>query len=135
VPNTQENQLKFNPNIVAAIIATLKAAGITSPCTPAKPQAPRPKALEPVKFTGKCYNFLRHVTVGPVSDHVGWPAQLLELQLAYFVLGMTLTADSGPGFITCVLVIIVRCLWHHAILYNSLQISLGVLTHRLGHAH
>jgi hypothetical protein len=39
------------------------------------------------------------VTVGPVSDHVGWPAQLLESRLAYFVLGVTLMADSGPGFI------------------------------------
>jgi hypothetical protein len=45
-----------------------------------------------------CYNFSRHVTVGPKSDHVGWPAQLLESRLAYFVLGVTLTADSGPGF-------------------------------------
>jgi hypothetical protein len=38
------------------------------------------------------------VTVGLLSDHVGWPAQLLELQLAYFVLGVTLTADSGLEF-------------------------------------
>jgi hypothetical protein len=45
-----------------------------------------------------CYNFSRHVTVGPLSDHVEWPAQLLELRLAYFVLGVTLTADYGPGF-------------------------------------
>jgi hypothetical protein len=46
-----------------------------------------------------CYNFSHHVTVGPTSDHVGWPAQLLESRLAYFVLGVTLTADSGPGFV------------------------------------
>jgi hypothetical protein len=45
-----------------------------------------------------CYNFSCHVTVGPTSDHVRWPAQLLESRLAYFVLGVTLTADSGPGF-------------------------------------
>jgi hypothetical protein len=82
-----------------------------------------------------CYNFLPHVTVGPASDHVEWPAQLLESRLAYFVLGVTLTADSGLGFITCVLVSLVRCLWHHATLCICLQTSLGVLTHRLGHAH
>jgi hypothetical protein len=52
-PAAQEDQLEFNPDMVAAIIATLKAAGIASPRTPAKPRAPRPKALEPVKFTGK----------------------------------------------------------------------------------
>jgi hypothetical protein len=45
-----------------------------------------------------CYNFLCYVTVGPTFDYVGWPAQLLKLQLAYFVLGVTLTADSSPGF-------------------------------------
>jgi hypothetical protein len=33
-----------------------------------------------------------------MSNYVGWPVQLLELQLAYFVLGVTLTVDSGPGF-------------------------------------
>jgi hypothetical protein len=38
------------------------------------------------------------MTVGPMPDHVGWPAQLLKSRLAYFVLGVTLTADSGPGF-------------------------------------
>jgi hypothetical protein len=75
------------------------------------------------------------MTVGPIPDHVGWPAQLLELRLAYFVLGVTLTADSGPGFNTCVLVSLFRCLRHHTILCLSLQISLGVLTHCLGHAH
>jgi hypothetical protein len=63
-----------------------------------------------------------------MSDYVRWPAQLLELQLAYFVLNVTLTADSGLRFITCVLVCLVQCLWHHTILYNSLQISLGVTT-------
>jgi hypothetical protein len=52
-PAAQENPLKFSEDMVAAIVATLRAAGITSPCTPAKPCAPRPKALEPVKFTGK----------------------------------------------------------------------------------
>jgi hypothetical protein len=52
-PTTQEEQLDFSPDMVAAIIATLKAAGIPSPRTPAKTCAPRPKALEPVKFTGK----------------------------------------------------------------------------------
>jgi hypothetical protein len=52
-PATQEDQLEFSPKMVATIVATLKAAGITSLCTPAKPCAPRPKALEPVKFTGK----------------------------------------------------------------------------------
>jgi hypothetical protein len=46
----------------------------------------------------ECYNFSCHVTVGPMSDHVGWPAQLLESRLAYFVLSMTLMADSSPGF-------------------------------------
>jgi hypothetical protein len=51
-----------------------------------------------MKRRGDCYNFLRHVTVGPMSDHVGWLAQLLESHLAYFVLDVTLTADSGPGF-------------------------------------
>jgi hypothetical protein len=51
-PAAQENPLKFSKDMVAAIVATLKAAGITSPRTPAKPRAP-PKALEPVKFTGK----------------------------------------------------------------------------------
>jgi hypothetical protein len=54
-----------------------------------------------------CYNFLCHVTVGPMSNHVGGPAQLLELQLAYFVLGVTLMADSGLGDIICVLVSLV----------------------------
>jgi hypothetical protein len=39
--------------MVAAIIATLKAAGISSPRAQTEPRAPRPKALEPVKFTGK----------------------------------------------------------------------------------
>jgi hypothetical protein len=34
-------------------VATLKAAGIMSPHTPAKPCTPRPKALKPVKFTSK----------------------------------------------------------------------------------
>jgi hypothetical protein len=52
-PAAQEDQLKFSPKMVAAIIATLKAAGIASLRTPAEPRAPRPKALEPVKFTGK----------------------------------------------------------------------------------
>jgi hypothetical protein len=52
-PAAQENQLGFNKDMVAAIVATLKAAGITSPRTPAEPRAPRPKALEPVKLTGK----------------------------------------------------------------------------------
>jgi hypothetical protein len=45
-----------------------------------------------------CYNFLRHITVGPASNYVGWPAQLLESRLNYFVLDVTLTADSGLGF-------------------------------------
>jgi hypothetical protein len=52
-PVTQDDQLEFNPNMVAAIIATLKAAGIASLRTPAEPRAPCPKALEPVKFTSK----------------------------------------------------------------------------------
>jgi hypothetical protein len=52
-PAAPEEQLDFSPDMVAAIIATLKAAGILSPQTPAEPRAPRPKALEPVKFTGK----------------------------------------------------------------------------------
>jgi hypothetical protein len=51
-PATRE-ELDFSPDMVAAIIATLKAAGISSPRTPADTHAPRPKALEPVKFTGK----------------------------------------------------------------------------------
>jgi hypothetical protein len=49
----QEDQLEFSPDMVAAIVATHKAAGITSPCTPAGPCTPCSKALEPVKFTGK----------------------------------------------------------------------------------
>jgi hypothetical protein len=53
VPAAQENPLGFSKDMVAAIIATLKAAGIASPRTPAEPRAPHPKALEPVKFTGK----------------------------------------------------------------------------------
>jgi hypothetical protein len=72
--------------------------------------------LSCIKVADECYNFLRHVTDSPMSNHVGWPVQLLELRLAYFVLDVTLTADSSPGFNTCVLVTIVRCLWHHAIL-------------------
>jgi hypothetical protein len=52
-PAAQEDQLEFNSDMVAAIIATLKAAGIALPRTPAKPCAPSPKALEPVKFTNK----------------------------------------------------------------------------------
>jgi hypothetical protein len=52
-PAAQENPLEFSEDMVAAIIATLQAAGIASPRTPAEPRAPRPKALEPVKFTGK----------------------------------------------------------------------------------
>jgi hypothetical protein len=52
-PAAQENPLEFSEDMVAAIVATLRAAGIASPRTPAKPRAPRPKALEPVKFTGK----------------------------------------------------------------------------------
>jgi hypothetical protein len=54
--------------------------------------------LYTIKKQDICYNFSHHVTVGPASNHVGWPAQLLESRLAYFVLGVTLTADSGPGF-------------------------------------
>jgi hypothetical protein len=49
----QEGLLKFSPDMIAAIVATLKAAGILSPCTPAKRRAPRPKALELIKFTGQ----------------------------------------------------------------------------------
>jgi hypothetical protein len=49
----QEDLLEFSSNMVAAIVVTLKAAGIASPHTPAKPCALRPKALEPVKFTSK----------------------------------------------------------------------------------
>jgi hypothetical protein len=52
-PAVQENPLEFSEDMVAAIVATLRAAGIASPRTPAEPRAPRPKALEPVKFTGK----------------------------------------------------------------------------------
>jgi hypothetical protein len=52
-PAAQENPLEFSEDMIAAIVATLRAAGIASPRTPAKPRAPRPKALEPVKFTGK----------------------------------------------------------------------------------
>jgi hypothetical protein len=52
-PAAQENPLEFSKDMVAAIVATLRAAGIASPRTPAEPRAPRPKALEPVKFTGK----------------------------------------------------------------------------------
>jgi hypothetical protein len=52
-PAAQENPLKFSEDMVATIVATLRAAGIASPRTPAEPRAPRPKALEPVKFTGK----------------------------------------------------------------------------------
>jgi hypothetical protein len=58
------------------------------------------KAMDPAErnYDIHCYNFSCHMTVGPSSNHVGRPAQLLELRLAYFVLGVTLTADSGPGF-------------------------------------
>jgi hypothetical protein len=52
-PAALENPLEFSEDMVATIVATLRAAGIASPRTPAKPRAPRPKALEPVKFTGK----------------------------------------------------------------------------------
>jgi hypothetical protein len=52
-PAAQENPLKFSKDMVTAIIATLRAAGIASPRTPAKPHALCSKALEPVKFTGK----------------------------------------------------------------------------------
>jgi hypothetical protein len=52
-PAAPEEQLDFSPDMVTAIIATLKAAGISSPRTPTKTRAPCPKALEPVKFTGK----------------------------------------------------------------------------------
>jgi hypothetical protein len=55
-----------------------------------------------------CYNFLCYVTLSPMFDHVEWSVQLLKLQLAYFVLGVTLMADSGPGFNTCVSVSLVR---------------------------
>jgi hypothetical protein len=65
----------------------------------------------------ECYNFSCHVTVSPLSDHMEWPAQLLESRLAYFVLGVTLTADSGLGFThMCSHFTIVQCLRHHAIL-------------------
>jgi hypothetical protein len=62
-PAAQEDQLKFSPDMVAAIVATLKAAGIMSPRTPAEPCTPRPKALEPVKFTGK----------GKPKENIRWP--------------------------------------------------------------
>jgi hypothetical protein len=52
-PAVQENPLEFSEDMVAAIVATLRGAGIVSPRTPAEPRALRPKALEPVKFTGK----------------------------------------------------------------------------------
>jgi hypothetical protein len=74
-PAAQEEQLEFNPDMVAAIIATLKAAGIASPRTPAKPRAPRPKALEPVKFTGK----------GKPEENIRW----LDTVMQYF-------ASFGP---------------------------------------
>jgi hypothetical protein len=62
-PAAQEDQLEFSPDMVAAIVATLKAAGITLPHTPAEPCAPCPKALEPVKFTGK----------GKPEENIRWP--------------------------------------------------------------
>jgi hypothetical protein len=71
-PAAQENPLEFNEDMVAAIVATLKAAGITSPRTPAKPRAPRPKALEPVKFTGK----------GKPEENIRW----LDTVTRYFAL-------------------------------------------------
>jgi hypothetical protein len=74
-PAAQEDQLEFSPDMVSAIVATLKAAGITSPCTPAKPHAPRPKALEPVKFTGK----------GKLEENIRW----LDTVTRYF-------ASFGP---------------------------------------
>jgi hypothetical protein len=59
---------------------------------------PLTNGLDDIGTQPACYNFLRHVTVGPLSNYVGWPVQLLELRRAYFVLGVTLTADPGPGF-------------------------------------
>jgi hypothetical protein len=71
-PVAQENPLKFSEDMVAAIVATLRAAGIASPRTPAKPRAPRPKALEPVKFTGK----------GKPKENIRW----LDTLTRYFAL-------------------------------------------------
>jgi hypothetical protein len=72
VPAAQEDQLKFSPEMVTAIIATLKAAGITSPRPPTQPCAPRPKALEPVKFTSK----------GKPEENISW----LDTITRYFTL-------------------------------------------------
>jgi hypothetical protein len=52
-PAAPADPLEFSEDMVAAIVATLKAAGITSPRTATESRAPRPKALEPIKFTGK----------------------------------------------------------------------------------
>jgi hypothetical protein len=70
-----ENPLKFSKDMVTAIVATLRAAGIASPRTPAKPRTPRPKALEPVKFTGK----------GKPEENISW----LDTVTRYF-------ASFGP---------------------------------------
>jgi hypothetical protein len=72
VPAVPENPLKFSEDMVAAIVATLRAAGIASPRTPAEPCAPRPKALEPGKFTGK----------GKPEENIRW----LDTVTRYFAL-------------------------------------------------
>jgi hypothetical protein len=85
VPAAQEDQLNFSPNMVAAIIATLKAAGISSPRTPTETRAPRPKALEPVKFTGK----------GKPEENIRW-LDTVTRYFALFVLQLFASRDCWP---------------------------------------
>jgi hypothetical protein len=88
-PAAQDDQLEFSPKMVAAIVATLKVAGIASPRTPAKPRALRPKTLEPVKFTGKGKpkeNIRWLDTVTRYSTSFGpWREDYIYILASYFI--------------------------------------------------